>query len=155
VYVKAAQLASQLSDVPRAYRDACATLQDRAGWRPYHEVASTLRAHSLLGALAHIEEQPAAAASLAQVRGQCTHRSAWACRRACTVRRRQQGWREPSRRHAAAYAHDVRDARKREALARTRRLAELPRRFPLGMPHKASLSSSLVPDTDATKASGV
>ena len=68
VYVKAGQLASQLSDVPRAYRDACATLQDRAGWRPYQEVESTLRAHSLLGALAHIDKTPAAAASLAQVR---------------------------------------------------------------------------------------
>ena len=77
VYVKAGQLASQLSDVPRAYRDACATLQDRAVWRPYHEVASMLRAHALLGALAHIEEEPVAAASLAQVRRQCGYRLGW------------------------------------------------------------------------------
>lgn len=42
-------------------------MQDRAGSRPFAEVLDTLRASSLDGAFAHIEQQPAAAASLAQV----------------------------------------------------------------------------------------
>ncbi|KAK9835033.1 hypothetical protein WJX81_005614, partial [Elliptochloris bilobata] len=70
VYIKAAQLVSTIQSVPKEYRETLEVLQDRVDPRPYAETEAVLERE--LGApvaelFAELEQQPHAAASLAQV----------------------------------------------------------------------------------------